>query len=108
MHYKDSSVTVGGKEYPAINDISALQDPKNTALSIVVNPLATLEVLGKAKALGVQHIWLQPGTYDDAVLKAATEGSPFKSVVYGAGGRGHDDWCVLVDGPEALKLAGKL
>lgn len=100
-------MTAGGKAYPAINDINDLKDPKNTSLSIVVNPVATLELLGKAKALGIPSIWLQPGTYDDAVLKSASDGS-FENVVYGDGGKGHDGWCVLVDGPNALRSAGKL
>ena len=66
------------------------------------------QVLEEAKKLGVPSIWLQPGTFDDEVLKLALGQGAFQSVVYGNGGRGHDGWCVLVDGEKAMKDAGKL
>lgn len=62
-------------------------------------------------------MFLQPGTFDDEVLKYAREGEGedgnaqgFKAVVAGFGGGtvGSEGWCVLVDGERGLKKAGKL
>ncbi|CAI4214913.1 unnamed protein product [Parascedosporium putredinis] len=65
-------------------------------------------VLRDAKSLGIPAIWLQPGSFDDEVLRAAQEENAFKAVVAGDGGRGHEGWCVLVDGEKALRGVGKL
>lgn len=62
----------------------------------------------------VPAVFLQPGTFDDEVLKFARDGegedSGFKGVVAGFGGGtvGSEGWCVLVDGERGLKKAGKL
>lgn len=76
----------------------------------------TLKVLQEAKSLGIPAVWLQPGTFDDEVIKYAREGEGeesgegFKSVVAGFGGgtRGGEGWCVLVDAERGLKELGKL
>lgn len=76
-------------------------------------------MLKEAAELGVPAVWMQPGSFDDAVLAFARgekedgEGGKkprFESVVAGmeGGTRGHEGWCVLVDGKRALKAAGKL
>ena len=77
-----------------------------------------IEVLREAARLGVPAVWLQPGTFDDAVLAFARGGGEGKGegesagyaghVVAGDGGRGSEGWCVLVDGERALQAAGKL
>jgi hypothetical protein len=51
-------------------------------------------------------VWLQPGTFDDEVLKQALEDWS-EAGVGGDGGRGGEGWCVLVDGERAAKAAGK-
>lgn len=64
----------------------------------------------------VPSVFLQPGTFDDEVLKYARDGEGedagegFKAVVAGFGGGtvGSEGWCVLVDGERGLKKAGKL
>lgn len=69
----------------------------------------------------VPAVFLQPGTFDDEVLKfardgegedaaAQADGAGFKAVVAGFGGGtvGSEGWCVLVDGERGLKTAGKL
>lgn len=58
--------TVQGQ--PCLTSIKELPHPTETAVSIVVPPKATLDVLKDAKALGVLYIWLQPGTADDACM----------------------------------------
>lgn len=80
-------------------------------MSIITPPAATLKVLQEAKKLGIPAVWLQPGTFDDEVLKFACskgEDGYGGEVVAGDGGRGSEGWCVLVDGEKAMKAAGKL
>ncbi|KUI55925.1 hypothetical protein VP1G_03244 [Cytospora mali] len=110
-------------EVPTVKALSALPDPRQTSVSIITPPAATLKVLEEAKSLGIPAVWLQPGTYDDEVLKFArdgegegadadlqADGKGFRAVVAGFGGgtRAHDGWCVLVDGERGLKSVGKL
>jgi predicted CoA-binding protein len=103
-----SSVTVGGQDYTTVANLSALPNPTQTSVSIITAPPVTVKVLEEAKKNGIPAVWLQPGTFDDAVLKLALEQGAFQSVVYGDGGRGHEGWCVLVDGERAMSEAGKL
>jgi hypothetical protein len=65
-----------------------------------------MKVLEEAKSLGICSIWLQPGTFDDAILKAAKK--DFKNAVGGTedGTVGGEGWCVLVDGERAASAAG--
>ncbi|KAG6023845.1 hypothetical protein E4U41_001917 [Claviceps citrina] len=102
------AVTVAGREYPTVPDLSSLPNPRETSVSIITPPPVTLKVLEEAKKLGVPAVWLQPGTFDHDVLRVALGQDAFGAVVYGAGGRGHEGWCVLVDGEKAMKDAGKL
>ncbi|KAK2626359.1 hypothetical protein QTJ16_004621 [Diplocarpon rosae] len=93
------------QSYPTLPNLHALPNPSSTSVSIVTPPKVTLKVLEEAKELGVKSVWLQPGTFDDAVLKFAF--AEFESAVAGDGGRGGEGWCVLVDGEKAAKAAGK-
>lgn len=77
-------------------------------MSIITPPAATLKVLREARELGVPAVWLQPGTFDDEVIRFAREEGAFQAVVAGDGGRGGEGWCVLVDGERGLKAVGKL
>ncbi|ROW16760.1 hypothetical protein VPNG_01603 [Cytospora leucostoma] len=109
-------------EVPTVKSLSALPDPRETSVSVITPPAATLKVLEEARSLGIPAVWLQPGTYDDEVLAFAREGEGeepgdlpggkkgFRAVVAGFGGgtRAHDGWCVLVDGERSLKGVGKL
>ncbi|KAK8042464.1 CoA binding domain-containing protein [Apiospora phragmitis] len=106
-----SSIAVSGKDYTTVPTLSALPHPKETSVSIITPPAATLKVLNEAKELGIPAVWLQPGTFDDEVLKFAySKGNDGYGgeVVAGDGGRGSEGWCVLVDGEKAMKAAGKL
>lgn len=104
------TVNVGGKDYPTIKNLSELVSPKDTAVSIITHPAITIDVLKEANKIGIPSIWLQPGTFDDDVLKFALADGTFQSVVYGFGPgvKGGEGWCVLVDGEKALKENGKL
>lgn len=124
-------------EVPTVKSLSDLPDPKETSVSIITPPPVTLKVLEEAKKLGsespaqnmhphtrrqtltrdpVPSVFLQPGTFDDEVIKYARDGEGedagegFKAVVAGFGGGtvGSEGWCVLVDGERGLKKAGKL
>lgn len=103
-----ATVSVLGEDRPTLPNLSALSNPKETAVSIITHPAITVNILKEAKQAGVPSIWMQPGTFDDEVLKVALEDGAFQSVVYGDGGRGSEGWCVLVDGEKAMKDAGKL
>ncbi|KAG7002858.1 hypothetical protein FocnCong_v000965 [Fusarium oxysporum f. sp. conglutinans] len=50
-------------------------------------PSATLKVLQEAKELRIPSAWLQPGSFDDDVLKFANEQGGFNAVVAGDAGR---------------------
>ncbi|KAL1901133.1 hypothetical protein Cpir12675_000622 [Ceratocystis pirilliformis] len=107
-----SSITVSGKSVATVSGVSALPNPTHTGVSIITPPSATLKVLRDAHEAGVRAVWLQPGTWDEAVVEYLAPGedgvSPFETVVAGEGGRGHGGWCVLVDGEKALGAVGKL
>ncbi|KXJ88204.1 CoA binding domain-containing protein [Microdochium bolleyi] len=111
------AINVAGTAHATVPSLSALPDPRNTSVSIITPPRVTIEVLKEAQRLGVPAVWLQPGTWDDAVLAFARgkgkgeEGEVFGGEVIAGdvpGGRGHEGWCVLVDGDAGLKAAGKL
>ncbi|KAL2256997.1 hypothetical protein VTK26DRAFT_790 [Humicola hyalothermophila] len=102
------SIPVDGIEHATVASLGDLPDePKDAyAVSIITPPAVTLKTLEQAKALGIQSVFLQPGTFDDTVLQYAT--ANFKTVLAGDGGHGSEGWCVLVDGERGLKSAGKL
>ncbi|CAK7214598.1 hypothetical protein SBRCBS47491_002200 [Sporothrix bragantina] len=102
------AITVDGTAHATLANISALPAPRETAMSVITPPAVTLKVLEEAKKIGISSVWLQPGTWDDAVVEFAKAPNNFTDVVAGEGGRGHDGWCVLVDGERALKANGKL
>ncbi|KPM40050.1 hypothetical protein AK830_g6514 [Neonectria ditissima] len=96
------------ENHPTAADVAALPNPKQTSLSVITPPSATLKVLQEAKRLGIPSVWLQPGSFDDEVIEFANEEGAFEAVVAGDGGRGHEGWCILVDGERGLKGVGKL
>jgi len=65
----------------------------------------TSALLKEAKEAGIPAVWLQPGTFDDDVLTYAKEN--FTAAIAGDGGRGGEGWCVLVDGEEGMRVAGR-
>lgn len=106
------SIAVDGTDHATLSNISALPHPRDTALSVVTAPDKTLQILKDAQKLGISSVWLQPETWDDAVVEFATAKGNFADVVAGGGGHGHGGWCVLVDGDWVLnenkKENGKL
>ena len=100
------AIEIDGKEYPTVASLSELPNPQETSVSIITPPHVTLKTLEEAKALGIQSVFLQPGTFDEEVLKYANQN--FKTVLAGNGGAGPEGWCVLVDGDRGLRSAGKL
>ncbi len=85
-----------------MKSLSALDGPKETGISIITPPPVTLKTLGEARDLGISSVWLQPGTFDDEVLKFAYDN--FSTVLAGDGGWGGEGWCILVDGERAYDL----
>jgi predicted CoA-binding protein len=107
---RSPSISVRSKTYNTLSSPSQLPSPKETSLSIITPPKATLQVLKEAREAGVPAVWLQPGTYDKAVLDFAKTWEGEGGVVIGGmeGGTGGDEgWCVLVDGEVGLGEAGR-
>jgi predicted CoA-binding protein len=55
-------------------------------VNVVTPPAVTLDVLKQVAALGLPNVFLQDGSYDDAVLEYAAE-APFRTVF---------DACIMV------------
>jgi predicted CoA-binding protein len=102
-----SSIDLPSRSYKTVSAVSALQSPAETALSFLTPPAATQKVLKEAKEAGVKAVWLQPGSFDDAILKWAEDN--FESAVGGfeSGTVGGEGWCVLVDGERTLDAIGR-
>ena len=96
-----SAITVSSTVYPTLPSPSALPFPKETSLSIITRPSVTLQILREAKGAGIPAVWLQPGSFDDESLAYAKK--EFAAAIGGTGGRGSSEWCILVDGDEALQ-----
>lgn len=107
-----NAITAGGSSHAALPSLSSLPNPTETSVSIITPPQATIAVLREAKELGIPAVWMQPGSFDEEVVRFARGNEDrengFKAVVAGEGGRGDEGWCVLVDGERGLRGVGKL
>ena len=56
----------------AYGDLDALPEPVR-AISIITPPKVTEMVVEKAAALGIRHLWMQPGAESDAAVARAEE-----------------------------------
>ncbi|KAL4978576.1 CoA binding domain-containing protein [Aspergillus desertorum] len=85
--------------YDTVASPRLLSSPSQTSLSVVTPPAVTLPLLQEAHSVGVPAVWLQPGTFDKAVLDFAQ--SHFETVIAGDGGRGVEGWSssFLFDSP---------
>lgn len=63
---------------PAFPNLAAVPAPIHI-VNVVTPPDVTMEVLEEASRLGLPAVWLQDGSYDEAVLEAASR-APFKTV----------------------------
>jgi predicted CoA-binding protein len=101
------SISLPAKVYDTVPSVGALTHPEQTALSFLTPPSTTRKVLEEAKKAGVRAVWLQPGSFEDPDLEFAKEN--FESAVGGfeEGTMGGEGWCVLVDGENALRAAGR-
>ena len=59
----------GHKAYPRIADLPIVPE----ALSIITPPEVTRQVIADAIAVGVKHIWMQPGAEDEQASQSARE-----------------------------------
>lgn len=56
------------------SSLDALEPPfQNIGVSVVTPPSVTLAMLEKAKSLGINRIWLQPGSESPDVMRKAAE-----------------------------------
>ncbi|KIX93519.1 uncharacterized protein Z520_10697 [Fonsecaea multimorphosa CBS 102226] len=101
------SISFPSKTYNTVPTVSALSHPSQTALSFLTPPAVTRKVLEEAKTAGIKAVWLQPGSFEDQDLAYAKEN--FESAVGGFedGTVGSEGWCVLVDGENMLRAAGR-
>ena len=101
-----ASIALPSKEYSTVPDVSSLQSPASTAVSFVLPPKVTRQVLEDAKRVGVKAVWLQPGSFDEEGLKFAKDN--FDVAVGGSeeGTTGPEGWCVLADGEATMSRAG--
>ncbi|PKY01425.1 NAD(P)-binding protein [Aspergillus campestris IBT 28561] len=104
LNPRAAQIDLPSRSYETVASPSKLPSPTQTSLSVVTPPAVTLALLQEAHAVGIPAVWLQPGTFNDAVIQYAREN--FAAVVAGDGGRGFEGWCVLVDGEEGLAAAG--
>lgn len=63
-----------------------------TSVSVITPPKVTLSVIQECKKLGISNIWLQPGSEDQSVIKAAQD----------LGIELIQDDCVLVNGDASM------
>ncbi|KAI9704777.1 MAG: hypothetical protein M1836_006557 [Candelina mexicana] len=102
---RTTSIALSKEIFPTVSTVSALSSPAETSISIITPPAATLKVLQEAEEAGVKAVWLQPGSFDEEGLRFAVK--EFDAGVGGDGGGGGEGWCVLVDGEEGLRMAGR-
>jgi len=98
-------IKLPSQAYRAVATPSALESPQQTALSVITPPAVTRKILAEAKSIGIQAVWLQPGSFDEEGLEYAK--ANFEAAVGGRGGEGGEGWCVLVDGESALEAADR-
>ncbi|KAF3930795.1 hypothetical protein ABW20_dc0106383 [Dactylellina cionopaga] len=82
----------------SVPDLTSLEDPSETSVSIITPPAVTLKTLQQAKEQGIKLVWCQPGSESDEVLAFAKDNG-ITCIANGA--------CVLVDGERGLKSAGR-
>ncbi|KAI2483451.1 hypothetical protein Ptr902_05768 [Pyrenophora tritici-repentis] len=101
------TVNIMNRDYTTMPSPTALQDPpaSSYSLSVITPPYVTKTLLKEAKEAGIVAVWLQPGSFDREVLEYAKNN--FRAAIAGDGGRGGEGWCVLVDGEEGLRIAGR-
>jgi len=68
IHPKESEIE-GARAYRRLADVP--QTPQ--ALSIVTPPPVTESLVEEAAAMGVKHVWMQPGAESEAAVRRATE-----------------------------------
>jgi predicted CoA-binding protein len=70
------AVTIEG--LPVAHSLAEVEKPVDLVV-MVTPPAVTLEVLKDAARLGLPAVWLQDGSFDDAVLEYA-QAAPFQTV----------------------------
>ncbi|EPS37388.1 hypothetical protein H072_8865 [Dactylellina haptotyla CBS 200.50] len=85
-------------EQQTVPGLDSLEAPSETSVSIITPPAITLKTVERAKELGIKVVWCQPGSENEEVLQFA-KNNGITCIANGA--------CVLVDGENGLKLAGR-
>jgi predicted CoA-binding protein len=103
LNPRSPEISVRSKQFKTTASPKELQDAASYSLSVITPPAVTKKLLQEAKEAGIPAVWLQPGSFDEDVLRYAR--TQFKAAIAGDGGRGGEGWCVLVDGEDGLRLA---
>lgn len=59
----------GAKCYPSLSDLPEKPD----VIDMVVNPRIGRNIVEEAAQLGIEYIWLQPGTHNEEIIKQIKE-----------------------------------
>ncbi|KAI9352743.1 hypothetical protein BDR26DRAFT_849792 [Obelidium mucronatum] len=82
-----------------VKSVADLEHPSSTALSLIVPPAVTLQVMAQARAAGIKNFWLQPGCENEEVVAYIRDWARSdKSMNAILGGP-----CILVEGGDALR-----
>ena len=75
MNSTSSRSTPNATEVEGLPTIATLtdSDPRVDAISIITPPHITEQIVGEAIALGISHIWMQPGAEFSSAERTATE-----------------------------------
>lgn len=85
-------------ELKPVQSLAELTDVRDTSVSVITPPHITLTLLDEAEKLGIPNMWLQPGAFDDSVMKRVKQLEGKVNII--AQGR-----CILVEGSEDLAIA---
>lgn len=96
-----------GSDHTTVASPGALSDApaSDYGLSVITPPAVTKQLLKEAKDVGIKAVFLQPGSFDKEVVDYAR--ANFDAAIAGDGKDGSEHWCVLVDGEDGLKIAGR-
>lgn len=97
----------GRADVPTRKAAGDLESASQTGLSIITPPAVTRKVLAEAKEAGVRAVWLQPGSFDAALLEEAKRMWPGAAVGGMEDGASGEGWCVLLHGDWGMRLAGR-
>ncbi|KAL8376066.1 hypothetical protein RB595_007264 [Gaeumannomyces hyphopodioides] len=110
INTKSKTIDALKKSHDAVPSLSSLpaSEVTDTSVSIITHPDVTWKILEEADKLRIPAVWLQPGSFDERSLRIVRRKGAFEAVLAGDDGNGGEGWCILMDGKDGLRAAGKL